>query len=183
MQITIKGKNCEIPDELREYTESKISKLTRYLSRLQSASVVFTENASKNRERSYRSEVVAHAPGQTLKIEEERESFQVAIDAAVDKLKRQLKKLKTKRIDRTREHPGLAAVVNASVGEPKDEEAGSTIEVKKFTLKPMSVHEAIMRLDISERDFFLFVNDQSSFNCVYKRGDGRYGLLVPETDA
>jgi putative sigma-54 modulation protein len=117
-----------------------------------------------------------------MRSEEEDHTFYIALDSAIDKLKRQLKKLKTKRLDKSREHPGIAEVVNSDLERENRSEIRSVM-VKRFTLKPMSVDEAIMQLDMSGHDFFLFVNHDETINCVYKRSDGGLGLLVPETAA
>ena len=180
MDIQIKGKNLEVPDDLHEYTERKVAKLTKLAKRMNLVDVEFTEIASKKRSKSRRVEVVAHVPGLTMRSEEENQTFFIALDSAIDKLKRQLKKLKTKRLDKTREHPGIAKVVNSGLQEEDRSETRNVI-IKRFTLKPMSVDEAIMQLDLSGYDFFLFVSHDDSINCVYKRSDGGIGLLVPET--
>jgi putative sigma-54 modulation protein len=187
LEIKIKGKNIDVSDDLTLYTERKLGKLTKYLKRLQSATATFTERASKNLAKSHRVEVVLRAPGQTLRSEEESESFYIAIDATVDKLRRQLRKLKTKRVDKSRERPvkskrpakkqkpaGQPAVVaTLTVGEP-------VVLVERFPVKPMTMREAIMQLDLEGRSFMPFVNEQSVVNCVYRRADGEYGLLIPE---
>ena len=181
MEITIKGKNLEVPDELELYTQRKLTKLTKYSPRLLAAAVNFTEGASKKRERSHRVEVVLNVPGQRLRSEEEKESFYIAVDSAVDKLKRQLKKMKTKRVDKAREKPGITEVISAQAEQTeKPSAAGPMIFIESFSVKPMTTTEAVLQLQMSDRDFMLFVNDQSVINGLYKREKDNYLLLVPE---
>jgi putative sigma-54 modulation protein len=178
----VKGKSSEISEELKEYTGLKLGKLTRYGGRLQSAVVTFTEKASKKRDQAYRVEVVLHAPGQTLRNVEESSSFQAGLDVAVDELRGQLKKLKAKRQGKSREHADIAQVTMRQMEPEPARPPRRKIEVKKFTLKPMSVDEALMQLELYGRGFYLFVTEQRTINCVFRRSDGGYGLLVPETD-
>jgi putative sigma-54 modulation protein len=177
----VKGKSSEVSDGLREYAELKVGRLTRYSSRLQAASITFQERASKNRDRAFRVEVVLHSAGKMLRVVEERPSFQAALDTAVDELKEQLKKLKAKRLGKARSAPPFPVMVAPAAAEAPPAKAQPRVVVKKFTLKPMSLEEAIMQLDLSGHDFFLFVSEQKLIQCVYKRDQGGYGLLVPES--
>lgn len=178
----VKGKGTEISSEIKEYAELKMSKLTRYGAKLQSASITFTERASKKRDKAFRVDLVLHAPGQMLRNVEESSSFQSALDIAIDKLREQLKKQKAKRIDKNREPVDIAQVVKTESEPAPARPRKYELAVKKFTLKPMSVDEAIMQLDLYKHGFYLFVNEQKRINCVFKRSDGGYGLLVPETE-
>lgn len=178
----VKNKSLQVSDELQEIALEKVNKLTRYGGRLQSAVITFTERASKNRAKAFKVEVVLHAPGQALRNTEEGQSFQAALDTVVDELKEQLKKLKAKRMSKNREP--LEAIKPPKAPAPKAAAPVKQprISVKKFTLKPMSVDEAIMQLEISGHDFFLFTTEKKLVHCVYKKAEGGYGLLVPETE-
>jgi putative sigma-54 modulation protein len=178
----VKGKNSDVSDELKLYVAEKLTKLTRYGGRLQAATATFTERASKKRDKAFKVEVVLHAPGQSMRCVDEGSSFQAALDMAVDALREQLKKQKAKRIDKNRETSDIAQVITAEAEPKPAKKSRRKIEVRKFTLKPMSLDEAIMQLDLYDRDFYLFYNEQKHINCVFKRSDGGYGLMVPETD-
>jgi putative sigma-54 modulation protein len=178
----VKGKNSEVSDELKEFTALKLGKLTRYGGRLESAVVTFTEHASKKRDKSFKVEVVLHAPGQVLRNVDTGASFNIALDSAVDELREQLKKLKTKRIDRHRDNSDIAQVLIAEAQPAPEQKPRRNIQVKKFNVKPMGLDEAILQLDASKHGFYLFVTEQKRINCVFKRSDGGYGLLVPETE-
>ncbi len=178
----VKGKGTEVSAEIKDYAELKLGKLTRYGAKLQSASVTFTERASKKRDKAFRVDLVLHAPGQMLRNVEESGSFQSALDVAIDNMREQLKKQKAKRIDKYREPADIAQVVKAEAEPAPEKTRKYELEVKKFTLKPMSLDEAIMQLDLYKHGFYLFVNEQKRINCVFKRSDGGYGLLVPETE-
>ena len=185
LEVIIKGKNTDVSADLEAYAERKLLKLTKLSSRLQSASVSFTKNASKKRHKAFRVEVVVHAPGQVLRSEEDESSFFVAIDAVADKLRRQLKKLKSKRVDKPREKASKAEAARkrkrpASLLEPQ--ESTPIVYVERFPIRPISTVEAIMQLEATGGELLLFVNDQSVVNCVRKRADGGFSLLVPEDE-
>lgn len=179
MEIKVNGKNVEVSDDLLLYAKSKINKLVKYSNKLLAATISLSEQSSRKSSKTHRAEVVLHTKGRVLNAKEESESFFISIDAIVDKLKRQLKKEKTKRLSKHREQPGV--IVEQGNLEVKEAEPRRPLAVKKFTLKPMAVEEAIMQLDSSKHGFYLFVSTDQTINCVYKREDGGYGLLVPET--
>lgn len=187
MQINIKGLQGDISPEVQSYANEKVSKVTKFGNGLLSASVGLTKRASKDAAKSHLAEIVVHAPGQVLHVEESGKTFQAAIDAASERLKGQLKKLKTKREDKARNHPGLADIVN-SVGEDGTPKAkaraarGPGVVVEKFNIKPMTVQEAILQLKKAKRSFYLFCDDRSLTHCVYNRADGTIGHLVPESE-
>jgi len=181
MKITVKGKNSGVTDELIKYAERKIGKLEKYSQRIQSATVTFVEGASKKRSKSFGVEVALQTPGATLRSQEEKESFRTAVDSVVVKLEEQLRRVKTKRMDKTRERAAAEAVaVEPPVYE--EEVIGPVVYVERFPAKPLSAAEAIANLELAGREFYLFVNESATVNCVYKRRDGGYGLLVPEDE-
>jgi len=183
LDIKITGKNLEVPDELEQYAEAKLAKLKRFSGRIQSAQVNLMDQASKDPRKAFRAEMVLHVPGTVLSSKDEAQSFYIALDGAMDKIIRQLRKNKTKRIDKTRE--SLSKTKPAVVAESTKQESlpQNGIEVRHFTLKPMSVDEAILQLENSGYGFFLFATNDNQVNCVFKRTEGGYGLLLPETES
>ncbi len=190
MEITTKARNAEINDDLELYASRKLEKLSKYNNRLQNATIVFEDGASKDNTRSRRVEVVVNVPGQTLVSEEEAESFYIAVDGATDKMKRQLRKLKTKRIQKHRDVEKFS-IAESEVAAASDHDivlddshetvsGNRRIIVRTFPLKPMNTHEAARVLESNGHSFLVFINDQGSANCLYRRDDGNYGLLAPE---
>jgi putative sigma-54 modulation protein len=187
LQITIKTLQGEVPQDAQEYAQEKVSKLSRFGNGLVGATVNLSEKASKDASKSHLAEIVIHAPGHILRVQEAGKSFEAAVDTASEKLKQQLRKMKTKRLDKTRDHPGLADIVNAenaagSSGKAAAKRVGQQIYVEKFNIKPMSINEAVLQLKRAKRSFFLFYDTQNHMHCVYKRPDGHIGLLVPESE-
>ena len=102
----------------------------------------------------------------------------LSIDHAVDKIESQLRRYRTKLYKRIRTNE-LEPVAEAA---PEYEEAVyDVVRTKKFSVKPISVEDAITQMELLGHDFFLFLNEDSeTMNVLYRRHDGSYGLLQPE---
>jgi len=185
LEVIVKGKNVDLADDLTAYTERKLGKLTKLSRRLQSAKITMTKNASKNPERAFKVEAIVNAPGQTLKAEEDGGSFYSAFDAVLDKLRRQLKKLKTKRTDKPRGKRARTTVLPYPIEPVIVEDINiepPEIIIQRFPAKPMSTAEAVMQLEVTGGNMLLFVNDKSVVNCLRKRPEGGYFLYLPEEE-
>jgi putative sigma-54 modulation protein len=103
-----------------------------------------------------------------------------AIDLAADKAETQMRKYKTKVIDR-RNHGVSVTKTAAGDSEIKEEEAPpEVVRVKTVDAKPMSEEEAMLQLDLLGHDFFVFRHaDTELLNVLYRRNDGDYGLIQP----
>ncbi len=196
MPISITGKNFVVPEDVRAYVLEKLGKLMRVYRRIERTTVTLTEKASKTKSQANRIEVVLHIPGADLRGEEAGENFRVAVDAVVEKLIGQLKKVKGRMLDKQQGHGKAAEAprsARSSAAATKNSARSSStaaaaapeqplVFVEKFSLKPMSTRDAISQLKHAKRDFYLFFNGSGSIHCIYKREDGNFGLLVPESD-
>jgi len=102
VQITVKGKNLDVTDELRELAVAKLSRVRRLYDRFIDMEVTFSEEANPRIEDRVRCEVVLHAKGRYLRAEAAGPDASTAIDRAEDKLSRQVRKLKTQMVSRPR---------------------------------------------------------------------------------
>lgn len=178
MKVTIKGKNFDVSERLRDYGERKLSKLEKHFNHIISADVEFADEAGGKKQNARKVEVTINASGQVIRAEEQGSSFYAGIDSVVEKLERQLKKFKMRRIDNRR---GNGAEGFAEMLVPQLDETHRIIRVKKFGLKPMSPEEAVLQLDLSGHDFYVFRNSRTDgVAVVYRRKSGGYGLLVPD---
>lgn len=169
MQVNVRGKNIEVTDALRERVQKKVSKLKRFYGDLGDAQVrLLVEKEA------HRVEVTIPLNGMILRGEETTHDMYTSIDLVVDKLEKQLEKYKGKLMRRTK--PVSPAV---AVEPPKD--AFNIVRTKRFALKPMSVEEAVMQMNLLGHSFFVFANADTDDVCVvYKRKQGDYGLIEPE---
>ena len=118
--------------------------------------------------------------GYLLRGEDSAQDIFAAIDTVVDKLEKQLVKYKEKLQRKTKKDKGrlAEAVADEMPAEPEDE----VVRTKHFAVKPMTVDEAIMQMNMIGHSFFVFANSENeeAINVVYVRNDGKYGLIVPE---
>lgn len=175
MTINYKGKNIEVTPALKEHAEKKIGRLSRIMD---IDKVTVTLIAEGNREKA---EVSMMIKGYLLRGEDSGQDVFAAIDTVVDKLEKQLVKYKEKLQRKTKKDKGKiaeAAVEEVAYAEPDDE----LVRTKRFQVKPMTVDEAIMQMNMIGHSFFVFSNSENEeeINVVYVRNDGKYGLIVPE---
>ena len=175
MTINYKGKNIEVTPALKEHAEKKIGRLSRIMD---IDKVTVTLIAEGNREKA---EVSMMIKVYLLRGEDSGQDVFAAIDTVVDKLEKQLVKYKEKLQRKTKKDKGKiaeAAVEEVAYAEPEDE----LVRTKRFQVKPMTVDEAIMQMNMIGHSFFVFSNSENEeeINVVYVRNDGKYGLIVPE---
>jgi putative sigma-54 modulation protein len=115
-----------------------------------------------------------------LRAEELHEDMYAAIDLITDKLERQIRKHKTKVNRKFREKESLKdyAPIFTEVEQVEEDEDLEVVRTKSFDLKPMDSEEAILQMNMLGHSFYVFTNAETNqTNVVYKRNDGRYGLI------
>lgn len=177
MNYNIRGENIEVTPAIREYVEKKVAKLERYFSETPEANV--NVNLRFNQDKTSKVEVTIPMPHLVLRAEETNVDMYAAIDLIVDKLERQIRKHKTK-VNRKFREKGDVGVTFTPVPEnvDYDEDELEVVRTKRFDLKPMDSEEAILQMNLLGHSFYVFTNaDTNRTNVVYKRKDGRYGLI------
>jgi putative sigma-54 modulation protein len=117
----------------------------------------------------------------TLRGEETDGTVQAAIDKVADKLENRLRRLKS-RIIKSHRHKGRPVPngLEENHAEPADHEP-AIVEFKRFRLKPMTVEDAGLQLEMLGHPFFVFLNSESGqTEVIYKREDGDFGLIAPD---
>ncbi|MBC7258487.1 MAG: ribosome-associated translation inhibitor RaiA [Chloroflexi bacterium] len=178
MQLIITGKNVEVTDWLRSYVEKKIGKLDRYLPTIDEARVELAVEKTKSAQDRQVVQVTVRSSGTILRVEEKSADMFASIDAAVDKMHRQIARYKGKQRRRGRPSPGEMPPVPVSEAE---EEEPHIVRTKRFRVDRMDETEAIEQMELLGHDFFIFMNvNTDRLSVVYRRHDGDYGLLEPE---
>jgi putative sigma-54 modulation protein len=174
MVVTVNGKNIEITEALREYAEKKVSKVGKFFEKSpRGAQVTLSTERGK-----HIVDITIQVNGLLLRGEEKTNDMYASIDGAVEKIERQVQKYKTKINRRFREDNKVVITPLNTQEEAAEPQVKRT---KRFAMKPMSVEEAIMQMDLLSHDFYVFTNGESEqVNVVYKRKDGNYGLIEPE---
>lgn len=179
MQIIITGKNMQVSDNLEEHIRKKISKLERHLSDPAEAQIELSMESTKNVQQRHVVQVTIHKNGTIMRGEERAADIKAALDIAIEKLERQIKRYKEKGESKKRR---AQAEVRAAEFAPRPEEP-AIIRTKRFRVAPITPEQAIDQMELLGHSFFVFLNiADNRLNIVYKREDENYGLLEPETE-
>ena len=178
MRLQVKGRNVEVSDSIREYAEEKLSKLERQLADPTRVELELAVERNPSISQNHVAEATIWTKGPILRAREASADHKASIDQLVDKLERQVKRYREKRRPRRVQLP--------EAGIPEDavpmEEEPRIVKSKQFAVKPMSAEEAVLQLELVGHDFFVFQNaDTGDVNVVYRRRDGAYGLIEPQT--
>ena len=180
MELQITGQNIEILPTIRDYVEKKFGKLDRHFTNISGVKVELGEQKAKSPDQRYRVQVTLDANGTLLRAEERAENLLVAIDKVVPMLDRQIERYKGKLQKRGKTGPSIrtATQEEATAVAPH---SPRLVKTKRFTIKPMSVDEAIDQMELLGHDFFLFHNDTTKeLNLIYRRKDGNYSIIESE---
>ncbi|MBE6595563.1 MAG: ribosome-associated translation inhibitor RaiA [Ruminococcaceae bacterium] len=172
MKMTISGKQMTVRPSLKELTEKKLAKFDRFFGDDAEAAVSY----SCRHDLQY-VEITIYYNGTIFRCEEGADTFQNAIDEALESLERQIRKNKTRLEKRLR-----SGAFEPEPGDVEEEEEGEfQIRTKYIPVKPMSVEEAILQMNLLEHQFFVYRDAVTEKPCVvYRRKDGNYGLITEE---
>ena len=172
MNITIKGNHMDVTDALKTYAAEKVGKLEKYLP--EGADAVVILGVEKFR---HKAEVQIKVNGILIQAHEETEEMYASIDKVMDKLGRQVKKYKEKlKGHKVRGEERVAPEAPTAEMESIPE----IIKTKRFDMKPITPEEAVMQMELLDKDFFVFSNvSTGTVNVIYKRRDGNVGLIEP----
>lgn len=186
VKIDIFTKNLELNDRLNDYVLKKVEKLEKFLNEVDECRVDLSyAKTARNANDRHVAQLTLRGKGFILRSEERSDSMFSAVDAAVDKMRRQIRRYKGKR-ERGR---GDGQTIAEAVDVAFLEEAGAAEETeaviarrKRFVLAPMDEQEAIEQMQmLGHENFFLFFNaNTNEFNVLYGRRDGTYGIIIPE---
>ncbi len=191
MELTVKSRSGKITERQRHHIDEKLSKLARYIEGITSVTVeVHSEQLRSSGEISRVQVTLVGQHGLILRAEEQAPDLYEAIDKVQEVLQRQIKRYKEKfwRRERTRRTDELIAHPDfeVAIAEPEDEEEligeRAVIRTKQFTLRPMFADDAIEQMELLGHNFFVFQDAESlRLSVLYRRRDGNYGMIVPET--
>ncbi len=176
-RVVVNGKNIDVTPALRAHTEKQAAKLGKFFAKDQE---MFVEAVlAVQREIQY-VEMTLQVGELLIRAEGKTSDMYASIDDAFDNLERQIRKNKT-RIQRRTQGPKLSETfANEFYVETDEAELPKVVRTKRFAMKPMSVEEAIMQMELLGHDFFVFSNaGTNDVNVVYRRKDGNYGLIEP----
>ena len=177
MELQITGKNMELSPEVHRYIEGKLGKLSRHLPEIEESRVEIVEEKTKSPEQHFVVQITVNSNGTLLRGEERGPDLLTAINKVAAVIDRQIEHFKGKR---ARRRKGAARETRTQPGQ-KLPPPTQVVKVKRFAIQPMSITEAIDRMELLDHAFFLFLNeDTEELNLVYRRRDNNYGLIESE---
>lgn len=187
MDVSVSGRHTTVSEPLRRLAQEKVGRLDRYLTGMERAEVHFWEEKNAQAQRREYCEVTMEGHGHHVRCKVSAPDGFTAVDLAVDKLERQLRKLKTKieRRRKQRSRPQLDAelvpeslVTNGGPASDEPEPVYHIVKSKRFELTTMDPQAAALQMDLLNHDFYLFTNaDTTRSAVVYRRTDGDIGLI------
>jgi putative sigma-54 modulation protein len=176
MKLTITARNMVVTPAITKRIEKKTETMGRYL-------WPETEMQIKmQKERARRVVEITVPMGKNVILRSESsadDNLFLAIDKALAKMERQIRKHRTKLGKNLREEiPDVPEYIEEDLAE---EQERKIVKRKTFPVRPMSVEDAIIEMELLGHNFFAFVNiDTERTNVLYLRKDGDLGLLEPE---
>ena len=176
MKYQIIGKNITVTEGISSAVTKKLSRMERYFKddEIDCRVVVAAHGETA------KIEITIFLPNFPLRAEVEHKDLYAALDLAIDKLEGQMRKVKT-RMDRSNGKMSLgeAFFTDIEPEEPKEEDI--VVRAKSYYLSPMTIDEAITRMEALGHDFFVYLDKEDDLiSVVYIRRDGGYGVIQAE---
>ena len=180
MKVAITGRKVSLRENFKELAEKKLSRFDRIFDEDAQAKVVVT--LEKNRQTV---EITIRSGGMFYRAEATGPEMNAALDEVVEALGSQIRRNKVRLDKRVRSAAALDAFLSDYSGGEGEEspEEYNVVRTKRFFVKPLSVEEAILQMNLLEHQFFMFRNQENGeIKVVYRRKDGNYGLLEPDAE-
>ncbi len=187
VRVQVTGRHMVVTPALEAYVVKKMAKLDRYLDRLSDVNITLGSGNSHRTGERHLAEATALVKGRPLHAQCVDADMYAAVDGLVDKLHHQLTRLK----ERAREHktsvaPPTEETLSTLDDLPLDDASTSSpriVEVKQYAMKPLFPDEAIDEMEELGHTFYVFLSAETErVNVVYRRSDGRFGLIKPAFD-
>jgi putative sigma-54 modulation protein len=188
MQVSVSSRHIELSEDVRRAAVEKIGRLDRFLDGLERAEVHFTEEHNPRISERDVCEVTMEGHGHHIRAKVAAPDPMAAVDLAVEKLEQQLHRLKTRLSPKGGASPRLLGA--GGEGDVDDDgpsladeafvtRAGQEIVKRKsFAIRPLSVDDAVLQLDLLDHDFFFFTSAETGRPAVlYRRASGGLGLI------
>jgi len=194
VDIKISGRKVAISNALREQVESKIGGALKVFDiKPMSCDVVLRADKSHSNRDRCSCEVTVFVRDNVVRVVAAAQDLEIAIDDAASKVTRQLRKYKTRVVDKRQrakkpkvaEEPvaDLADLITAAPEVEAPVEDDELVREKVIDLTPMTVEEALVQTDLIGHDFYVFENSATGLvNVVYRRKDGGYGIIKPKIE-
>ncbi|MCQ2558215.1 MAG: ribosome-associated translation inhibitor RaiA [Oscillospiraceae bacterium] len=178
MKITFVEKKMDVSEGLRSYAEKKLAKLDKLFGSEAEAKIVFSPDHGR-----FLAEITIRSADMYFRAHEVTNDMYASIDSGIAAIEKQVRRNKKKLEKRVRvEELKIDAPAYA---EEEPEAEYQPVRTKRFPIKPMSVEDAILQLDLLGHEFFVFkdMDAGEAVSVVYRRKEGGYGLISDDSDA
>jgi putative sigma-54 modulation protein len=180
MKLQIITKNVELSESMLAYANKKVSRLNRYLPNIGEGKLEISRENAKLPTQRFIAQITIDSKGTIIRAQERASDVRTAIDNVTDALAQRVRRFKGKLYYKGRGTSIARQEITTEAEEPQ--EVKKVVKTKHFLVKPMSTEEAIIQMELLGHDFFLFINsDSDKLGLLYRRKDGAYGLIEPET--
>ena len=195
MQLQVSGRNLDVTEPIREHALRRLARIERHLTEDTRVDLELAIERNPSIKANHYAELTVWTRGPVLRAHESAEDMYAAIDLAVDKLDRQVRRYRERRRHwrthhQTRDVEALlplseddeAALAEAGTnggGEP-ELPVPAIVKTKRFNMKPMDPEEAALQLELVGHEFYVFLNAESdAVAVIYRRRDGNFGVIEP----
>ncbi|ACK72557.1 sigma 54 modulation protein/ribosomal protein S30EA [Gloeothece citriformis PCC 7424] len=188
MKLLIQGNNITVTEAIHDYVQQKLEKAVKHFQTLTTKVDVHLSVAKNARiQNKHKAEVTVYANGTVIRAQEGSENLYASIDLVSDKIARQLRKYKERKLEQNAHSPVKAGEVVQQetieenlIGDRQPELPPEVVRMKYFGMPPMSIDEALEQLQLVDHDFFMFRNrDTNEINVIYIRNHGGFGVIQP----
>jgi putative sigma-54 modulation protein len=174
MNVHYTARQAELTPEIRAYCEKRLGRLKKLVRDVLDVNIVLGVQKNRNR-----AEIHVRAGGGGVVVAEETMDMMDSLNRAFDSLERKIKKERDKWREKKRRGGRERKVLAPALEAPEDEKR--VIRSAHYSLKPMTLEEAVIQLDIKSKEVFMFRRRGSEeWSVVYRRKDGHYGLVEPD---
>jgi putative sigma-54 modulation protein len=195
MQLQVSGRNLDVTAPIREYAERKLARIERHLTEDTRVDLELAIERNRSISANQHAELTVWTRGPVLRAHEYAEDMYAAIDLAVDKLDRQVRRYRERRRHWRPHHQARdieallplseddeAAAVAVANGAEAELPIPTIVKTKRFNMKPMHPDEAALQLELVGHAFYVFLNAESdAVAVIYRRRDGNLGVIEPVT--
>jgi putative sigma-54 modulation protein len=190
MKLLIQGNNIEVTDAIHDYVEEKVEKAVKHFENLTSKVDVHLSVERNSRiNNKHRAEVTVYANGTIIRAQEGSENLYASIDLVSDKIARQLRKYKERKLDQKNHAHKAGDVVKPEpvrpdlIGDRTPALPSEVVRMKYFAIPAMTIEEAQEQLQLVDHDFYMFRNQETGeINVIYIRNHGGYGVIQPRNN-
>jgi len=176
MNISLTGRAIELTDPIKEYLQNAIASLSKFNLDIISAQAVCTKQSTGKKQGVSVEFTINLAGKNTVVIKQSDDDMYAAIDMAIDRAQKALRRMHEKMTDHRNEGLNSAKTETADVKAEAEALEDEVIPMELDIYKPREVGDVLEELKAGEKQFEIFIDNEGKTRVLYKRNDGRFGL-------